>query len=229
MRCKKCGAENTEGFKFCGTCGTPLVGPPEAEAMGTGTSHNSPAEIMEGGRPNFLTLSCPSCGGKLQITNDIERFACGYCGKEHLVRRGGGIVTLSPVVDGLKKIQEGTDKTASELAILRLSNEIAEIEKNINNLIARLELNESEPLIDYFGKYTSYWQKIFTPRNVDLHKEMARLTNKNTEDMISHFRELPEAKRHPGFLISLGRLLALQNSLNGKQSELEKHKRIVGG
>ncbi len=32
--------------------------------------------------PDFVTLSCPTCGGKLEITDNIERFACGYCGHE---------------------------------------------------------------------------------------------------------------------------------------------------
>ncbi|MFL7795121.1 MAG: hypothetical protein AB8I69_23480 [Anaerolineae bacterium] len=27
-----------------------------------------------------ITLTCPSCGGKLQVTNDIDRFACTHCG-----------------------------------------------------------------------------------------------------------------------------------------------------
>ena len=130
MRCKKCGSENTNEFRFCGNCGTPLIVPSTAETKGIEASlGDSPQEIEGFGSAKFLTLSCPSCGGKLQIPNDIERFACGYCGKEHIVRRGGGIVTLSPVVEGLKRIQKGTDKTASELAIVRLSSEIPEIEK----------------------------------------------------------------------------------------------------
>lgn len=69
---------------------------------------------------DFITLTCTNCGGKLQITQDIERFACGYCGIEHIVRRGSGIISIAPVVEGLKRIQEGTDKTASELAVVRL-------------------------------------------------------------------------------------------------------------
>jgi predicted RNA-binding Zn-ribbon protein involved in translation (DUF1610 family) len=32
--------------------------------------------------PDYITLTCPSCGGKLNITNDMQRFACSYCGKE---------------------------------------------------------------------------------------------------------------------------------------------------
>ena len=160
---------------------------------------------------DFVTLSCPSCGGKLQITNDIERFACGYCGKEHIVKRGGGIVTLSPVVDGLKRIQAGTDKTASELAILRLGSEITEIEKSINNLILRLESYAGEPLVDYFGNYTSYWQKVFRPRYLDLHKELRCLTSERTEDMISYFRGRRKDKLQQWILSILEELLALQN------------------
>jgi len=77
--------------------------------------------------PDFVTLSCPSCGGKLNITNDIERFACGHCGNEHVVKRAGGIVSLSPVIEALKKVEVGVDKTASELAINRLQREIDEL------------------------------------------------------------------------------------------------------
>jgi DNA-directed RNA polymerase subunit RPC12/RpoP len=76
----------------------------------------------------FVTLTCPSCGGKLQVTQDIERFACSYCGSEHVVKRSGGIVSLVPVVEGLKKVQSGVDRTASELAIRRLRDDITALE-----------------------------------------------------------------------------------------------------
>lgn len=76
---------------------------------------------------DFVTLTCPSCGGKLQITKDIERFACGHCGNEHVVKRSGGVVSLLPVVEVLQEVQLGVDKTASELAIRRLSEEIDQL------------------------------------------------------------------------------------------------------
>jgi hypothetical protein len=72
----------------------------------------------------FVTLTCPSCGGKLQITSDIEQFVCGHCGNEHIVKRGGGIIAIAPIIEGIKKVQTGTDKTASELAIKRLKEEL---------------------------------------------------------------------------------------------------------
>ena len=92
--------------------------------------------------PAFITLSCPSCGGKLQLTDRIERFACSYCGQEHVVNRGGGIVSLSPVVEGMKNIQKGVDKTASELAIKRLLEEIPQIEDKLK--ITRFSISAKE-------------------------------------------------------------------------------------
>lgn len=77
--------------------------------------------------PEFVTLSCPSCGAKLQIGSDIEKFACNHCGNEHLVKRTGGIVSLAPVIEQLKDVKIGVDKTASELAIKRLKDDIKDI------------------------------------------------------------------------------------------------------
>ena len=64
----------------------------------------------------------------------MNRFACGHCGNEHIVRRSGGTISLTPVVEGLRKVQSGVDKTASELAIVRLKKEIEELEKECGDL-----------------------------------------------------------------------------------------------
>ena len=90
---------------------------------------------------DFVSLTCPSCGSRLQVTPDLERFACGYCGNELVVRRGGGIVALQPVMESLGRLESGlglvergiqhvgigVDTTASELAIQRLDKEIVQV------------------------------------------------------------------------------------------------------
>lgn len=76
---------------------------------------------------DFVSLTCPSCGGKLQVSSTIDRFACAHCGSEHIIKRGDGIIYLQPVIEGLQKVQGGVDKTASELAIKRLLEEIVAI------------------------------------------------------------------------------------------------------
>ncbi len=83
----------------------------------------------------FITLSCPSCGGKLQITNDVERFACLNCGTEHIVKRSGGIVSLSPVIDVMQGVKSGVDKTAAELAIMRHEKNLKELQEEMEQLL----------------------------------------------------------------------------------------------
>jgi predicted RNA-binding Zn-ribbon protein involved in translation (DUF1610 family)/ribosomal protein L40E len=60
---------------------------------------------MEEEMADFLTLSCPSCGNKLQITNDIDRFVCAACGNEHIVNRSGGVITLKTIIEDITKDQ----------------------------------------------------------------------------------------------------------------------------
>lgn len=90
---------------------------------------------------DFITLTCPSCGGKLEITEDVQQFACAHCGIEHQVNRSTSIVSISPIVEGIKSVQIGVDKTASELAIKRLKEEIDYFEKEYAKIFSnRIEL-----------------------------------------------------------------------------------------
>mgnify|MGYP001415144564 CR=1 FL=1 len=77
---------------------------------------------------DFITLFCPNCGAKLEMTNDTDRFACASCGREYIVKRTGGIVLLVPVINGIKRVGVGVDKTAADLAIVRINKEISQLE-----------------------------------------------------------------------------------------------------
>jgi ribosomal protein S27AE len=72
----------------------------------------------------LVNLKCPNCGGVLEISPDMESFACGYCGSEQIVERRGGTIGLR-LVNAVARIQIGTDKTAAELALVRLDKELA--------------------------------------------------------------------------------------------------------
>lgn len=76
---------------------------------------------------DFVTLACPTCGGKLQITPEIDRFACTHCGNEHLVKRSEGVIAIQPLAESLSGLRRATDRTASELAIRRLAEESASL------------------------------------------------------------------------------------------------------
>ncbi|MBK7687226.1 MAG: hypothetical protein IPJ25_15560 [Rhodocyclaceae bacterium] len=82
----------------------------------------------------MIALKCPGCGAGLQIASDMEDFACGYCGTAVRAVRQGGTVSL--VADAISRVQAGTDRTAAELALIRLKNEHTENEFEIQRLVA---------------------------------------------------------------------------------------------
>lgn len=98
--------------------------------------------------PEFVSLTCPTCGSKLQVGRSFEQFACGYCGNEMIVKRSGGIVALEPVLASLDRIETGVraveqsvsvlrpgvDNTASELAIQRLDKELAGLQYQLSTI-----------------------------------------------------------------------------------------------
>lgn len=80
---------------------------------------------------SMIKLTCHSCGGKLEITDDIERFACGHCGTEWLVNRSGGIVSLKAVEKQLGDIKKHTSQTADSTQYIALDAKIKDLEKEI--------------------------------------------------------------------------------------------------
>jgi predicted RNA-binding Zn-ribbon protein involved in translation (DUF1610 family) len=43
---------------------------------------------------DFITLACPSCGGRLDVAPGASTLVCKHCGGEHMVRREAGAVLL---------------------------------------------------------------------------------------------------------------------------------------
>jgi DNA-directed RNA polymerase subunit RPC12/RpoP len=76
---------------------------------------------------HFINLNCTNCGGKVEIYQDMERFACGYCGAGQIVQRRGGTVALKAVTEAIQNAQIATDKTAAEPAVARLQRELLEL------------------------------------------------------------------------------------------------------
>ncbi len=75
---------------------------------------------------NLIALTCPSCGGRLEVTNDTERYVCAHCGNSHIVDPGVRTESLAREVDVLK----------NESALRRLESEIEELEKRKQTLRA---------------------------------------------------------------------------------------------
>jgi hypothetical protein len=82
---------------------------------------------MSGGA-RTVALRCANCNAQLQVPPGIDVLACGYCGAEQTVERGGGIVALKPVVEVLQRVEAGTGRVVAELALQRLRCEAADAE-----------------------------------------------------------------------------------------------------
>jgi len=85
----------------------------------------------------IIPMKCASCGSNLEITPEMDTFACGFCGATQVVERSGGTISLRLVTDAIRKVQVGTDKTAAELALKRLARELESVEQEFHDMIAR--------------------------------------------------------------------------------------------
>jgi hypothetical protein len=61
----------------------------------------------------------------------MTRFACAHCGSEMIAEHRGSTIILKSVQDAIQKVQACTGKTAAELAIVRLRQEISEKDQEI--------------------------------------------------------------------------------------------------
>lgn len=84
------------------------------------------------------SLKCVNCGAGLDVSQDINTFACSYCGVQQEVERSGGIVSLRRLEESLDAVRSGTSRTASELAISRLQADVLSIRTQRDNEIRAL-------------------------------------------------------------------------------------------
>lgn len=194
----------------------------------------------------FVSLTCPSCGAKLQIGNDLEKFACVHCGNEHVVKRGGGIITIVPVLEHFKKVSVGIDKTASELAIQRLKEECENLRGGWWEFIISDVMKESTSLIDMMtGKWKPYgrwfYNTISTFPNFKINGNKVKQTldtreiseiiwNMSSQEIQQVIDYLPSRWKGKDLeeIIKFGeKILNYAKKVEECRSELKKHKSIV--
>lgn len=157
--CPKCGTPSALDSVYCVSCGSkfpePNTPPVYAPASNNNIGAINPPPLPQSSQSDFITLACPNCGGKLQITPDTERFACQFCGYEHIVRRSGGSISLEPVVKMMKSIDSNLNLVGEEVYRLGLSNEKQVAEQTILRL-----KKEIEELNKQLGSYADGIQAI---------------------------------------------------------------------
>lgn len=120
-----------------------------------------------------VAICCAGCGAGLQISPELDRFVCGYCGMALQVKRHGGTVSLMAVTDSIKKVQAGTDRTAAELALVRLNSELTSSQEELVRVLGMMHSTlheyiqennfDSGWLIRLQGKKTEFIQDVFKP------------------------------------------------------------------
>lgn len=75
----------------------------------------------------MIKLSCHSCGANVQVQKDQKTFACEHCGAAYRLRQEDGVL----VPELLSRTAEATEKTAAELAVPRLRQELAALDLQI--------------------------------------------------------------------------------------------------
>ena len=67
---------------------------------------------------NLITLTCPSCGGRLDVTNNTERYVCVHCGNAHIVDPGVRAESLAKDVEQIR-LKVDIRQVEEDLATLR--------------------------------------------------------------------------------------------------------------
>jgi len=75
---------------------------------------------------DLITLNCPTCGGNLQVTNDVERFVCAHCGNAHIIDPGVRVESLAGELDQMRLVM---DIRQAEDSLAVLQNRKLELEK----------------------------------------------------------------------------------------------------
>lgn len=147
-QCPKCGSVNSAGARFCFSCGAALAASKPASAPAPVAA--SPAGPVQ---PALVTLQCPTCGAKLQLGPEINRFACMHCGNEHIVRRGSGYVSIEPVMQELRQVNSNLGQVqAADTAIAQhvagTSQAVLAAQENANRMAQRAMLIQQVSMLE---------------------------------------------------------------------------------
>jgi predicted RNA-binding Zn-ribbon protein involved in translation (DUF1610 family) len=190
---------------------------------------------------NFINLTCPTCGGKLQRTDDIERFACGHCRNDYIIKGGRGIVSRAPVTESLNNVKVDDAKAVSELSIKRLNDEIKElwgkginVRKHMNEIdkpmgfyaplylaLQRVEMAKGLHVVPYYSNHEkqkdAYYSWFATS---DLQLSMKELKILRDHILKENNEELPSD--------DINELFTIEETIKKKEEEIKKHQEIVG-
>jgi DNA-directed RNA polymerase subunit RPC12/RpoP len=67
---------------------------------------------------DLITLTCPSCGGQLQVTSDADRYVCQRCGNAHVIDPRERVESLTGEIKQMRLMMD-IRQMEDDLAVLR--------------------------------------------------------------------------------------------------------------
>jgi len=93
---------------------------------------------------DVITVSCPSCGAKLEPTQDIDSCSCVYCGNRYFVTRTGSVAHIEAVISSVGEILGEIGSTASKSATRQVGDKLATLMIERDSIQARITLLNEE-------------------------------------------------------------------------------------
>lgn len=85
---------------------------------------------------DFINMSCPACGGQLQVKKDMQKYFCMHCGTELLLKQDSAGVFNTIQARDLQASAKLKEMQFSKGAIDLLKSEIKEHEEQIKSIRA---------------------------------------------------------------------------------------------
>lgn len=84
---------------------------------------------------NLISLKCSNCSANLELSDKLNRFICNYCGTEQLLVHGTDGYSFQRLEQKLENIEKVAEKSAAELALKRLREDLQLKMVQINAII----------------------------------------------------------------------------------------------
>ncbi|WP_423708741.1 hypothetical protein [Undibacterium sp. WLX3042] len=91
-----------------------------------------------------FSLICACCGAAVEVEESANLYKCSYCGAQQVVEHSGDVISLKKIETLLDDVKVGANRAASGLALQRLLNDIAIIEKSRDQELAQLKAADDQ-------------------------------------------------------------------------------------
>lgn len=90
---------------------------------------------------DIINIKCTRCGAILKIQENKSTLKCEFCGSEYVLEHKNDGIALQ-----LDQISPSLDRAASEMAIIRLKEELAELDAQIQRKLENLEIMKKQAI-----------------------------------------------------------------------------------